>query len=80
MGWFKLGKKGYEMVAPKIAKNLKQRRETFDTMVKAVDKAYKKYGSKVTEKGTKIKREAVLEGSKVHDKYEKLEKILKKRK
>ena len=49
-------------------------------MTGAVDKQYKKSGLKITEKGQKIKRDAALEGSKIHDKYEKLEKILKKRK
>ena len=37
-------------------------------------KALKKF------KGQKLKKKAVLEGSKIHDKYEKVEKILKKRK
>ena len=73
-------KKGVEYVAPKIAKNLKSRRETFESMIGAVDKQYKKSGVKITDKGKKIKRDAALEGSKIHDKYEKLEKILKKRK
>ena len=80
MGWFKLGKKGYEILAPKIAKNLKKRRDTFETMTGAVDKQYKKSGLKITDKGKKIKRDAALEGSKIHDKYEKLQKILDKRK
>ena len=82
VGWLaKWGtKKGLQMVAPKIAKNLKSRRETFETMVEAVDKQYKKSGLKITDKGKKIKKEAVLEGSKIHDKYEKLQKILDKRK
>ena len=80
MGWFKLGKKGYEMVSPKIAKNLKGRRETFESLTGAVDKQYKKSGMPITDTGKKIKKKAVLEGSKIHDKYEKIEKILKKRK
>jgi hypothetical protein len=80
MGWFKLGKKGYEILAPKIAKNLKKRRDTFETMTGAVDKQYKKSGLKITDKGKKIKRDASLEGSKIHDKYEKLQKILDKNK
>ena len=63
-----------------IAKNLKKRRETFETMTEAVDKQYTKSGLKITEKGKTIKKEAVLEGSKIHDKYEKLQKILDKRK
>ena len=84
MGWFKvaqaIGKKATEYVVPKVAKNLKDRRKTFETMTGAVDKQYKKSGVTITDKGKKIKKEAVLEGSKIHDKYEKLEKILKKRK
>ena len=80
MGWFKLGKTGYKILAPKIAKNLTARRKTTDEMIEAVDKQYKKSGVKITDTGKKIKRDAALEGSKIHDKYEKLEKILKKRK
>ena len=63
-----------------IAKNLKDRRKTFETMTEAVDKQYTKSGLKITDKGKKIKKEAVLEGSKIHDKYEKLQKILDKSK
>ena len=73
-------KKGVEYVAPKIAKDLKKRRDTFEMMTGAVDKQYKKSGVKITDEGKKIKKKAVLEGSKIHDKYEKIEKILKKRK
>ena len=80
MGWFKLGKKGYEILAPKISKNLAERRKTFESMTGAVDKQYKKSGVKITDTGKKIKKDAVIKGSKIHDKYEKLEKILKKRK
>ena len=80
MGWFKLGKKGYELLAPKVAKNLKSRRKTFESMTGAVDKQYKTAGVKITSEGKKIKKKAVLEGSKIHDKYEKLQKILDKRK
>ena len=84
MGWFKvaqaIGKKATEYVVPKVAKNLKDRRKTFDTMPGAVDKQYKKSGLKITDKGKKIKRDAALEGSKIHDKYEKLQKILDKKK
>ena len=81
MSWKKhVGKKVYELLVPKVAKNLKSRRETFETMTGAVDKQYKKSGLEITDKGKKIKRDAILEGSKIHDKYEKLEKILKKSK
>ena len=74
------GKKVLETLVPKPAKNLKSRRETFETMVEAVDKQYKKSGLGITDKGKKIKRDAALEGSKIHDKYEKLQKILDKNK
>ena len=72
-----VGKYFYEKLVPKIKKNLKDRRKTFETMTEAVDKQYTKSGLTITDKGKKIKKEAVLEGSKIHDKYEKLEKILK---
>ena len=75
-----VGKYFYEKLVPKIKKNLKDRRKTFETMTEAVDKQYTKSGLKITDKGKKIKKEAVLEGSKIHDKYEKLQKILDKRK
>jgi len=77
MGWSTIPK---VIRSVKIAKNLKSRRETFESMTGAVDKQYKKSGVTITDKGKKIKKEAVLEGSKIHDKYEKLEKILKKKK
>ena len=83
MGWFKvgqvIGKKAVEYVVPKVAKNLTERRKTFESMTGAVDKQYKTAGVKITSEGQKIKKKAVLEGSKIHDKYEKLEKILKKK-
>ena len=41
MGWFKLGKKGYEMVSPKIAKNLSTKRSIQDKVVEAIDKGTK---------------------------------------
>ena len=77
MGWSTIPK---VIRSVKIAKNLKSRRETFESMTGAVDKQYKKSGVKITSEGQKIKKKAVIEGSKIHDKYEKLEKILKKRK
>ena len=69
-------KKSSTITSVKPAKNLKSRRETFETMVEAVNKHTK---SKTT-KTSKIKRDAVIKGSKIHDKYEKLQKILDKRK
>ena len=73
MGWSTIPK---VIKSVKIAKNLKSRRETFETMVEAVDKHTK---SK-TIQASKIKKDAVIKGSKIHDKYEKLQKILDKRK
>ena len=74
------GKKVFEFIAPKPAKNLTERRKTFETMTGAVDKQYKKSGMPITDKGKKIKRDAVIKGSRIHDKYEKLQKILDKKK
>ena len=75
------GKSVYKTIKSfKPKKNLAERRKTFETMVEAVDKQYKKSGLKITDKGKKIKRDAALESSKIHDKYEKLQAILDKRK
>ena len=71
------GKSVYKTIKSfKPKKNLAERRKTFETMVEAVDKHTK---SKTT-KTSKIKKDAVIKGSKIHDKYERFEKILKKRK
>ena len=67
-------KKSSTIKSFKPKKNLTERRKTFDEMVAAVDKHTK---SKTT-KTSKIKRDAALEGSKIHDKYEKLEKTIDK--
>jgi len=73
MGWSTIPK---VIKSVKIAKNLTARRKTTDEMIEAVDKHTK---SKTT-KTSKIKRDAVIKGSKIHDKYEKLQKILDKSK
>ena len=73
MGWSTIPK---VIKAVKIAKNLAERRKTFETMIKAVDK----YTKSKTTKTSKIKRDDVIKGSKIHDKYEKLQKILDKSK
>ena len=71
------GKSVYKTIKSfKPKKNLAERRKTFETMVEAVDKHTK---SKTT-KTSKIKKDAVIKGSKIHDKYEKLQAILDKRK
>ena len=54
----------------KPKKNLTSRRKTTDEMIEAVDKKYKDVGVKITDEGKKIKKEAVIKGSKIHDKYE----------
>ena len=71
------GKNVYKTIKSfKPKKNLAERRKTFETMIEAVDKHTK---SK-TIQASKIKKDAVIKGSKIHDKYEKLQKILDKRK
>ena len=71
-----MASKFFTYVIPKIAKNLTERRKTFETMVEAVSKHTKSKSTKTS----KIKRDAVIKGSKIHDKYEKLQKILDKNK
>ena len=56
----------------KPAKNLTARRKTTDEMITAVDKHTK------SPNASKIKRDAVIKGSNIHDRYEKLDKILNK--
>ena len=73
MGWSTIPK---VIKSVKIAKNLTKRRQTFETMVEAVNKHTKSKSTKTS----KIKRDAVIKGSKIHDKYEKLQKILDKSK
>ena len=50
MGWSTIPK---VIRSVKIAKNLKSRRETFESMTGAVDKQYKKSGVKITSEGQK---------------------------
>ena len=56
----------------KPKKNLTARRKTTDEMITAVDKHTK------SPNASKIKRDAVIKGSNIHDRYEKLDKILNK--
>ena len=67
MGWSTIPK---VIRSVKMAKNLTARRKTTDEMIEAVDKKYKDVGVKITDEGKKIKKEAVIKGSKIHDKYE----------
>ena len=63
------GKGGYEMLVPKIKKDLKKRRETKEDKFKSVDeKAGKNIG--ISEK-SKIKKDAGKKVSDIYDKYEK---------
>ena len=59
-----LSKKSGTIKSVKPAKNLTARRKTHDEMVAAVDKHTKSPNS------SKIKRDAVIKGSKIHDKYD----------
>jgi hypothetical protein len=67
-----LSKKSGTIKSVKPAKNLTARRKTHDEMVAAVDKHTK------SPNASKIKRDAVIKGSNIHDRYEKLDKILNK--
>ena len=74
------GKNVYKTIKSfKPKKNLTKRRKTFDETVAAVDKQYTTTGVRPGQSGSKIKRDAVIKGSKIHDKYEKLQKILDKK-
>jgi hypothetical protein len=68
MGWLSLLTKGKKVAGAiksfKPAKNLTKRRADFEDIVKAVDKHGK------TAKSSKIKRDAAIKVSKIHDKYE----------
>jgi|TARA_Y100000296_G_scaffold82140_1_gene110773 hypothetical protein len=72
MGIFGIAKKGFGLLGKKsgtiksvpIAKNLTKRRADFEDIVKHVDKHGK------TAKSSKIKRDAAIKVSKIHDKYE----------
>ena len=73
MSWKKhVGKKVYEMLVPKIAKNLTARRKTRDEMIDLVNKQYKNVGVRPGQSSSKIKKEAAAKGSKIHDKWDKL--------
>ena len=63
------GKGGYEMLVPKIKKELKKRRETKEDIFKSVDEKAGKYVG-ISEK-SKIKKDAGKKVSDIYDKYEK---------
>jgi hypothetical protein len=68
MGWLSLLRKGKKVAGAiksvKPAKNLAKRRADFEDIVKVVDKHGK------TAKSSKIKRDAAIKISKIHDKYD----------
>ena len=66
-----LSKKSGTIKSIKPAKKLTARRKTHDEMVAAVDKHTK------SPNASKIKRDAVIKGSKIHDRYEKASSELK---
>ena len=64
----KAGKKAFEIVKPKIAKNLKKRFDTKQDIFKSVDE---KAGLNVSnQKKSEIKLDASKKVSKIYDKYE----------
>ena len=68
---FKKKPKSVEYVVPKIAKNLKGRREDQQKMFKAIDDVYKKRGAVKDSAAAKIKTEGVKKQSEIYDKFEK---------
>jgi len=72
MGIFGIAKKGFGLLGKKsgtiksvpIAKNLTKRRADFEDIVKVVDKHGK------SSKASKIKKDAAIKVSKIHDKYD----------
>ena len=68
---FKKEPKSVEYVVPKIAKNLKGRREDQQKMFKAIDDVYKKRGAVKDSAAAKIKKEGVKKSSEIYDKFEK---------
>jgi hypothetical protein len=68
---FKKEPKSVEYVVPKIAKNLKSRREEQQKLFKIVDDAYKKAGVKPGSAAAKIKKEGAKKSSELQDKFEK---------
>ena len=77
---FKKEPKSVEYVVPKIAKNLKGRREDQQKIFKTVDDAYKKAGVKPGSAAAKIKKEGAKESSEIYDKFEKGMEAIKKAK
>ena len=82
MGWLSLLTKGKKVAGAiksvKPAKNLTARRKTYESMVDAVNKQYKKRDMKPGQSGSEIKREATSKASKIHDRYEKASSDVKK--
>ena len=68
MGWLSLLTKGKKVAGAiksvPIAKNLTKRRADFEDIVKVVDKHGK------SSKASKIKKDAAIKVSKIHDKYD----------
>ena len=73
-----LSKKSGTIKSVKPAKNLTARRKTYESMVDAVNKQYKKRDMKPGQSGSEIKREATSKASKIHDRYEKASSDVKK--
>ncbi len=77
---FKKEPKSVEYVVPKIAKNLKGRREDQQKIFKTVDDVYKKRGVEKGSYAAKIKKEGAKKSSEIYDKFEKGMEAIKKAK
>ena len=65
-----LGKKSGTIKSVKPAKNLTKRRADFEDIVKKVDDTRTRFNLPKTDKSSKIKRDAAIKVSKIHDKYD----------
>ena len=74
MGWLSLLTKGKKVAGAiksfKPAKNLTKRRADFEDIVKKVDDTRTRFNLPKTDKSSKIKRDAAIKISQIHDKYD----------
>ena len=76
---YEKGKKFYETLVPKPAKNLTDRRKSLDEMIDTVKTQYKKAGVKEGPEASKLKKKFWKTSSDIHDKYEKAVKATDKK-
>ena len=65
-----VNKKSDTITSIKPAKNLTKRRADFEDIVKKVDDTRTRFNLPKTDKSSKIKRDAAIKVSKIHDKYD----------